>query len=366
MRTLILTGNATDEQRAIAQSLKAALVARGGSCLVVGALALLGQHAPLKQTTAMEQEALFSARAFAFLAAGNAFCRKNKRKSTVYTVNAAYIENLKTLLSEGEFDAVLCLHRYPAEAVTTLRKTLAFSARCCFVATDLAVVPFLEETALDHYFLSHEDLVSPYVRRGLAKKKLVPVGIPIPAAWLIAEERADARALLHLPQNAPCYYVSSAADPAAAAAALLSSLNGADARILAPLPESPPARTAAQRQAADIRLVSVDPDDGPARNRSACDVLLSSPTGAASVAAVLSGVPLVHLPPEDDFERQTAQFFQSRGMSRMANTLSEAASLALSLAKDADARETMLSAQRDVFAAGAAERIVRYLHEGRI
>lgn len=366
MRTLILTGNATDEQRAIAQSLKAALVARGGSCLVVSALALLGQHAPLSQTTAMEKEALFSPRAFAFLFAGNAFSRKNKRKSIVYTVNATYIENLKTLLREGEFDAVLCLHRYPAEAVTTLRKTLAFSARCCFVATDLAVVPFLEETALDLYFLSHEDFVPPYVRRGLAKKKLVPVGIPIPAAWLSAEERADARALLHLPQNIECYYVSSAADPAAAAAALLSSMNGADARILAPLPESPPARTAAQRQAVDIRLVSVDPDDGPARNRSACDVLLSAPTGAASVAAVLSGVPLVHLPPEDDFERQTAQFFQTRGMSQAANTLSEAASLALTLAKDAESREAMLSAQRGAFVPGAAERIVRYLHEGRI
>ena len=366
MRTLILTGNATDEQRAIAQSLKAALVARGGSCLVVGALALLGQHAPLSQTTAMEQEALVSPRAFAFLFAGNAFSRTNKRKSIVYTVNALYIEHLKTLLSEGEFDAVLCLHRYPAEAVSTLRKTLAFSARCCFVATDLAVVPFLEETALDLYFLPHAALVSPYVRRGIAEKKLVPVGIPVPAAWFRAEERADARALLNLPQAVACYYLSSAADPAAAAAALLARLNGADARVLAPLPESPPARTAAQRQAADIRLVPVDPDDGPALYRAACDVLLTAPTGAASVAAAIAGVPLVHLPPENDFERHTAQFFQSRGMSLSANSLSEAASLALSLAKDADAQEAMLSAQRGAFVPDAAERIVRYLHEGRI
>ena len=365
MRTLILTGPATDEQRAVSQALKAAFAARGDSSLSVGALALLGQHAPLSLTGAMENEALSSPRAFAFLLGGDSFRRAGKRKSIVYEANARYLENLGTLLREGEFDAVLCLHRYPAEAISQLRKTIAFSARCCFVPVDFAVVPFLEETTLDLYFSAHADLTAPYCKRGLPEKKIVPVGIPLPESWFRAEERADARALLNLPQQMPCFFISSAEDPAATAAALLARINGTDARVCVVQPEVLPARNA-QRQAADIRLVPVDPDDEPALYRNACDVLIARPCGAASAAAAIAGVPLVHLPPRDDCERQTARFFHTRAMSESADRLPEAIDLALQLAKDKSKQEQMLSAQRGVCPNDAASSIVRYLHEGRL
>ena len=366
MRTLILTGPATDEQRAVSQALKTAFAARGDSSLSVSALALLGQHAPLSLTGAMENEALFSPRAFAFLLGGESFRRAGKRKSTVYEANARYLENLGTLLREGEFDAVLCLHRYPAEAVSHLRKTIAFSARCCFVSVDFAVIPFLEETTLDLYFSAHADLTTPYGKRGLAEKKIIPVGIPLPESWFRAEEREDARALLNLPQQMPCFFISSAEDPAAAATALLSRINGTDARVCVVQPEVLPARNATQRQAADIRLVSVDPDDEPTLYRNACDVLLTLPCGAASAAAANAGVPLVLLPPRDDCERETARFFHTRGMGESAESLPAAVDLALRLAKDKSKQEQMLSAQRGVCPNDAATSIVRYLHEGRL
>ena len=365
MRTLILTGPATDEQRAVSQALKAAFAARGDSSLSVGALALLGQHAPLSLTGALENEALSSPRAFGFLQAGDAFRRAGKRKSIVYEANARYLENLGTLLREGEFDAVLCLHRYPAEAVSQLRKTIAFSARCCFVPVDFTVVPFLEETTLDLYFSAHADLTAPYCKRGLPEKKIVPVGIPLPESWFRAEERSDARALLNLPQQMPCFFISSAEDPAATAAALLARINGADARVCVVQPEVLPARNA-QRQATDIRLVPVDPDDGPALYHNACDVLLARPFGAASAAVAIAGVPLVHLPSKDDCERQTARFFYTRGMSESAESLPEAIDFALRLVKDKSKQEQMLSAQHGVCPKDAASSIVRYLHEGRL
>ncbi|MPM72505.1 hypothetical protein SDC9_119481 [bioreactor metagenome] len=93
---------------------------------------------------------------------------------------------------------------------------------------------------------------------------------------------------------------------------------------------------------------------------------MSAPSGAASAAAVIAGVPMIHLPPNDELERQTAQFFQNRGMSRAAASLSEAAALALALAKDAAAQEAMLACQHGAFAPDAAERIARYLHEGHV
>jgi len=367
MRTLLLTGPRTEEQSAIAQALKSALSARGASVLTVDALSLLGPHAPLSLAGALEQDAMSSARAFAFLQAGGAFSWSRKQKSPVYEVNALYAKNLRTLLAEGEFDAVLCLKRYLAEAVTHLRKTLAFSARCCFVADDFSCVPFLEETSLDVYFLAHESLTEAYVRRGLPQGKLVPAGIPLPAGWFREEERADARTLLSLPQGVYCYLIQSAGDPYAVVDALLESLKGADARICAVTPEAAmPRNPFSARYAGEIRVLAVPPDEEVPLYRNACDVLICQPCGAVSAAAAVSGTPIVHLPPQDGYEAQTARFFSSRGMGAASSSLAGAAESALTLAKAVEARRAMLAAQRGVCRPDAAERIARYLHEGKI
>jgi len=365
MRTLILTGPETEEQRAAAQALKASLAARGGGSLTVGALALLGQHAPLSLTGAMEQEALKTPRAFAFLSAGGLFLCERKRKSLVYEVNARYAENLRTLIAEGEFDAVLCLHRYPAEAVSHLRRTLAFSARCCYVSADFACVPFLEETGLDLYFTAHPALTEAYVKRGIPEQRIAPVGVPLPAAWFRAEERADARALLDLPQGVPCYFIPYAADPAAAALALLAQMKGDDGRVCVLAPDGAPPRSPfVARFSGELRAVVVAPEDPLPLYHTACDAMLCAPSGALSAAAAVAGVPLVHLPPADEFEAETARFFSSRGMSLAGESYAEAAALALALAKDGALREQMRLAREGVCDAGAAERVARRLHEG--
>ncbi len=367
MRTLILTGPDTEEQQAAAAALKAALAVRQGVSLTVGALAMLGQHTPVSMAAAMERKALKTPRAFSFLTAGGVFQRTNKRKSPVYEVNAKYAENLRTLLAEGEFDAVLCLHRYPAEAVAHVRKTLAFSARCCFVGTDFACIPFLEETGLDLFFTAHESLTEAYVKRGIPAKKIIPSGIPLPAAWFREEERADARTLLDLPQGVPCYLIHASADPAAAVTALLGRLNGTDARICALSPEAIlPRNPFSARFAGEIRVIPVAPDDPLALYRNACDVLVSAPSGAVSAAAAVAGVPLALLPARDVFEEQTAAFLAERGMGASSSSMAEAADRAVSLASDAEGRAAMISAQRDVCRADAAQRVVRYLHEGKL
>ena len=95
MRTLILTGPDSEDQRAVSRALKQAFTARGDSCLVASALALLGQHVPLSQARAMEQEALPTPRGFAFLSAGSAFLREHKRRSLVYEINAKFLEEVR-------------------------------------------------------------------------------------------------------------------------------------------------------------------------------------------------------------------------------------------------------------------------------
>ena len=367
MRTLILTGSESEGQQVVARALKQAFTARGDTSLALSARVLLGQHPPLSYLKALENEALASPRGFAFLSAGAAFLREGKRKSTVYAVNARYAEHLETLLREGEFDAVLCLHRYPAEAVSHIRKTLAFSARCCFLSCDYACVPFLEETRLDHYFTAHGSLTAAYEARGIPAKKIIPAGIPLPSDWFCAEDRVDARAILNLPQGMPCYYIPAASDPEAATVALLSRIRGENGRVCVVSPDgAPPKSPFVARFSGDIRVVVLSGEDSHALYCAACDVVLCSPSGALSTRAALSGIPLVHLPTADSFEAQTACFFAAQGMSALAGNYDEAATLAVSLAKDGEKQEQMRSRQQSESIADGAKHVVRFLHEGRL
>jgi hypothetical protein len=366
MRTLILTGPNDCAQQAVSRALKLAFASRGDTCLAVCALELLGAHPSLSQKRAVTQ-ALESPRAFAFLSAGGAFVRTGKPKTPVYEVNARYAEHLRVLLQEGEFDAVLCLHRYPAEAVSHLRKQLAFSARCCFVSCDYACVPFLEETQLAHYFIADESFVPAYVSRGIAQAKLISSGIPLPADWFCAEERADARAFLNLPQHIACYVLPYAVDAEKAVLALLSQMRGESGRVCVVSPDSMlPKSPFVARFAGDIRVVVVDPEDSLARYLAACDLMLASPSGALSAAAACCNLPLVHLPPATPLEAQSAQFFASRNMSLFARSEEEAGMFATGLCADSTAREVMQRAQQSACRADAAARIVRFLHEGRM
>ena len=367
MRTLILTGPESQGQQAVSCALKQAFTARGDTSLALSARVLLGQHPPLSYLIALEEEALKSPRGFAFLTAGKTFLREGKRKSTVYAVNARYAEHLETLLREGEFDAVLCLHRYPAEAVSHIRRMLAFSARCCYLSCDYAVVPFLEETRLDHYFTVHGSFAVAYEARGIAGKKIVPAGIPVPADWFCTEERTDARAILNLPQGMPCFYIPAADDPEAATVALLSRIRGENGRVCVVSPDgAPPKSPFVARFSGDIRVIVLSPEDSHALYCAACDVMLCSPSGARSAGAALSGIPLVHLPTADPFETQTAHFFESHGMSLHADSYDKAASLTLALAKDSEAQQRMRENQQRESMKDGAQRVVRFLHEGRL
>ena len=366
MRTLILTGPDSEGQQAVSRALKQAFSARGDACLSVGARALLGPHPSLSMTRALEA-ALESPRGFAFLSAESNFLRVGKRKTSVYETNARYAEHLHTLLREGEFDAVLCLHRYPAEAVSHIRKTLAFSARCCFVSCDYACVPFLEETRLDHYFTAHESFNAAYEKRGIARKKIVPAGIPVPAEWLHMQERVDARAQLNLPQRMACYFIPYAADPAAAVCALLERIRDDQGRVCVVAPDgAPPKSPFVARFAGDVRVIVLEPEDPLPLYCAACDVMLCSPGGSLSASAAVCGVPLVHLPTANAFEKQTALFFSSRGLSLLGLDETEAAALAISLARDEAGKTQMRARQQSESLPEGAARIVRFLHEGRM
>ncbi|NCB29477.1 MAG: hypothetical protein EOM63_06920 [Clostridia bacterium] len=228
-------------------------------------------------------------------------------------------------------------------------------------------MPFLEETRLDHYFTAHASLTGAYEKRGMQGKAIIPSGVPIPADWFAAEEKADARALLNLPQSAPCYLIPFAEDAEAAVSAMLAHMNGDEGRICVLDPDgAPPKSPFVARFSSDVRVIVLSDEESLSLYLSACDVIVSAPFGAISTCAAVCGKPLVHLPSATTWQAQTAQFFYSREMSLAGADYDEASILALSLAKDEARKEAMRGFQQREAIPNAAQRVVGFLHDGRL
>lgn len=369
MKTVLLTCSTGQGHNSAALAVCEALEARGAVCETRDALAFLGNNVSEAITSAFVNIAVKTPRAFGFLYTAGEFIRSDKRKSPVYFANALYAENLRRFLEEEEFDAAVCPHLFPAEALTYLKRRHALSARCYYVSTDYACIPFLEETDMDVIFTPHPDLTAQFVRRGVRAEKLSPVGIPVRSEYFERQEQADARALLGLPATLPCYLIMTGGEGGGDALTLtkklLERLKTRDARILVLTGHNAALLAAVEsRFESDIRVLAVPFTERAPLYMDACDVLLTKPGGLSSTEAAAKGVPLVHIA-SPGVETLNAQYFAERGMSILAPNEDAAADNAIRLASDAPARARMLEAQRQYLLRDAAERIAARILEGR-
>jgi len=369
MKAVLLTCSTGQGHNSAALAVRQALEARGAVCETRDALAFLGNNVSEAITSAFVNIAVKTPRAFGFLYAAGEFVSSERRKSPVYFANALYAENLRRYLEEGEFDAAICPHLFPAEALTYLKRKKALSARCYYVSTDYTCIPFLEETDMDVIFTPHADLSAQYVRRGVRAERLFPVGIPVRDEYLERQEPADARALLGLPAIIPCYLIMTGGEGGGDAVSLtrklLERFKSRDARIVILTGHNAGLQAALEsRFSGDVRVLAVPFTERVSLYMDACDVLLTKPGGLSSTEAAVKGVPLVHTA-NPGVEALNAQFFAERGMSIFASGEDSAADNAIRLAADAPQRARMLEAQRQYLVRDAAERIATRILEGR-
>ena len=109
---------------------------------------------------------------------GNAY-RKLPISSPVYELNKLMVPLLKQYLTENRFDCIVTTHLFPAEIITNLKRKGKTVPPTYFIATDYTCIPFTEETDCDYYIIPAEELTDEFAARGIAREKIVPLGIPV-------------------------------------------------------------------------------------------------------------------------------------------------------------------------------------------
>ena len=358
MKILILSCNTGEGHNSCAKALQIALQRRGIACEIQDTLALVSARLSQRIGNAY----LFSTRGslFEFVYKFGGFVSNNtdSRQSLVYNANRLYAKKLYNYIKQKHFDVVICVHLFPAEAITALKRNMQLDIPSYFVMTDYTCIPFLQETDLDYYIIPHEHLIEEFVEKGLPREKLVAIGIPIDEKKFTSRipKQQARRELLQenhkqtIHTNGHWYLVMSGSMGYGSIELLVKQLLDQicpEDAVICVCGRNEELLQSLQKQFSEqSQLWLMGFTKQVAMLMDASDVIFTKPGGITSTEAIVKNIPLIHTLPIPGLENHNAQFFHQHGMSYFTTDIPQQVAVAKCLCENATYRERMLRNQR--------------------
>lgn len=362
MKVLILSCNTGEGHNSSASALRNTMLKQGIECDKEDTLSLVSEYVSRKVSDIY----VFTTKSNAFgqiyrfgetVSDTNADVFSGHVKSPIYAVNKIYGKKLNDQIVDGHYDAVVCTHLFPAEALTSLKKHTDLKVPVIFVMTDYTSIPFLNETDCDAYVIPHRHLIEEFVAKGLPRTKLYPLGIPVNTSGLTAKttkEEArkkvqevfgweksenEGRMMLIMGGSMGFGKVGDLVDQ------LLQKIDKQDSIVCVCGRNEKLESNLRSEYSDDSRVKVVCYTDQVPLLMNASDVLFSKPGGITSTEAIVNNIPLIHTSPIPGLEQFNAHFFHFHDMSYYTEDVEEQVNMALRLCDDESLRNTMLEAQ---------------------
>lgn len=179
MKILILSCNTGEGHNSSGRALKAALINKGIECDLRDTLALRSERLSRFVSDLYEFSIRISLFGIIYRIAQWYSSLQLKIKSPIYLFSGLFTKKLASLITDGRYDGIICVHLFPAEGITRIRRKYGQSIPTIFVMTDYTCIPLLYETELDRYVIAHKSLKDEFRENGLPEEKLRAAGIPV-------------------------------------------------------------------------------------------------------------------------------------------------------------------------------------------
>ena len=278
-------------------------------------------------------------------------------KSPVYYANKLYCDRLHDYIEANGFDTVVCVHIFPAEAVTALKRKGKLTAKSVFIMTDYTCIPFMKDTELDYYIVPHEHLIEECVKKGLPREKLRPFGIPVRAVFhQAAADKMEARGQCILEygymDTAKRWFLLMSGSMGFghiqdSVRAILHQC-GSDVEVILVCGNNTELREKLQKNFHhDTNVVVLGFTDKVPLLMDACDVIFTKPGGLSSTEAAAKHIPIIHTAPIPGCETCNALFFHYHDLSYATTDVTEQVCRAVVLASPGPEREKMIAHQKE-------------------
>lgn len=353
MKILLLTCSTGEGHNSAAYALHEYFDLQGIESAVVDTLSLVNAAVSRKASDVY----LFSTRTKMFRLLYNAgeVVRNFHSRSPVYLANKLYCGRLMEYIDEQGFDTVICVHLFPAEAITALKNSGKLKAVTMFVMTDYTCIPFMEETCLDYYIVPHRHLLEECASRGIPREKLLPLGIPVRPSFYFRQPREEARATTRrlfgndINQDVPWLMVMSGSMGFGNVNLLIREIvkEETDKVVFAVCGANAALEKDLHREFESCRnVVVIGFTTRISLLMDACDVIFTKPGGLSSTEAAAKNIPIVHTDPIPGCETHNALFFHYHGMSYSTCDKKEQVKQAMLLCADCAERQSMKEAQK--------------------
>lgn len=359
MKILILSCNTGEGHNSCAKALKKAMDRRGIACEIQDTLALISDTLSQRVSNAYVYSTRGSLFEMVYKLGGFVSNNTDSRQSLIYSANKLYAEKLYNYITDNGFDVVVCVHLFPAEALTALKRNTQLHIPTYFVMTDYTCIPFLPETDLDYYVIPHEHLIEEFAERGIPREKIIPIGIPVDEQLFTTRQpQLRARYMLALQMGwdittatGHWYLLMSGSmgfgNLGELVEQLLRTIRPED-RVICVCGRNEDMQHSLQEAFADNQQLWVlGFTDQVSLLMDASNVIFTKPGGITSTEAIVKHIPLIHTTPIPGLEDRNAHFFHQHGLSYHTNDVAQQVAVAMRLCQDQAYRQQMLRQQRE-------------------
>jgi processive 1,2-diacylglycerol beta-glucosyltransferase len=370
MKILILSCNTGGGHNTAAKSIKEVFDRQGDFCIIKDALAFGSQIASDLVCDSYVEIVKNHPNLFGnFYELGKRTGQYNAAekniRSPIYIINTFYAKSLEKYITEEKFDAIICTHFFPAEALTHLKKHERLNIPFYFVATDYSCSPMLEETMPSKIFVPHEDCLNFFIERGIPEDKLIVTGIPVGQNFTVEKDKKEARTELGLPLDKKILLIMTGSmgfgDTEEMTKDILAKADKNTCIVVVTGSNKELYEDITENLGSDSRLIVLGFTDKIYLYMSASDIFLSKPGGLSSTEALVKCIPIVHTAPIPGCESENVEFFTKHHLSLCAENTKDAAVQAIRLLKDDFLRNQIREAQRHYKYENSAMEIVRYV-----
>lgn len=372
-KILILSCNTGEGHNSAAKALKQEAEKEGLQCDIYDALGLAGNWLSRRVSRIYLKSVQVSLFSTGYAIGEWYSSLASKPKSPIYRFNKIYAKNLYKLIRDNGYNAVVCTHPFPTEALTYLKESYGLTIPTFFVSTDYTCYPFLNETDIDGYMIAHPDLVDEFVSKGIPAERIHPTGIPC-SVNACRTAKDEARKELDEAYGWDIGSISGRwflmmggsmgfGDIEELVRCLLIRCRQYDKIICVCGNNKEQKRKLDRLYPRSVVVLPIGYSDKIPLLMDACDVLFTKPGGLTSTEALNQGIPIIHTAPIKGIEDKNAIFFNERGMSFTSPYSGDIAEYAFRLCEEENCRNEMLESQKHNRLGNAAQNILTIIKE---
>ena len=237
--------------------------------------------------------------------------------------NVKYEYEFMTLRKAAEKydpDLIIGTHSYAGVCISILADRAAFDCPSVGIVTDFTVHPFWESTFLDYYVIPDELLEHEMQKKGIAKKKLLPFGIPIREQFVKKNDPIEARKKLGI-ENIPTILIMMGSMGYGNIKKILAQIDTypKDFQVLCVCGTNKKIKSVVDECDWNKKIYSYGFVDNVDVMMDAADFIITKPGGLTTSESLAKGLPMITMNPLPGQEDRNLNFLVNNGAAIMVN-----------------------------------------------